>query len=392
MKSRPTALLKRALIFAHRWLGVALALLFMLWFVSGIVMMYWSFPEITAEQRLARALTLTPEQIAVSPEQAYEALQRDEPPTQVRLTSIDGRPVYQFGGGGRGGGRGGGSALMVFADDGTVRGAADDAMVDRAAARWANQPIAEAKKESVEAVDQWTVAGALRTMRPLYKYSWPDGQQVYVNGAPRTSCSTRRPRRASGPISARSRTGCISRPCASIRPQWFSFVVWSSGIGTVSATARRDRRGLDVLAAQAVSLCRGGNQHPVSRLEAVAHDYRARLRRFHDDLGVQRAVVDGAVPDCGKDHRAHRAGGSGARGAGRDRGARSWRPRWPRPEIAGALRGASRFQLAAYAARTPAQAIATVPGFPVKELESRCLPASRSTWPATKAATPASSR
>ncbi len=30
--------------------------------------------------------------------------------------------------------------------------------------------------------DQWTVEGRLRTMRPLYKYSFDDGQQVYVSG------------------------------------------------------------------------------------------------------------------------------------------------------------------------------------------------------------------
>ena len=49
---RTSALLKRSLIFVHRWIGVALSLLFLLWFASGIVMMYWSFPEVTAEQRL----------------------------------------------------------------------------------------------------------------------------------------------------------------------------------------------------------------------------------------------------------------------------------------------------------------------------------------------------
>ena len=43
-------------------------------------------------------------------------------------------------------------------------------------------PLAEAKKVSVEEVDQWTVAGQLHNLRPMYKYTWPDGQQVYVNG------------------------------------------------------------------------------------------------------------------------------------------------------------------------------------------------------------------
>ena len=41
------AQLKRALIFIHRWMGVVFCLLFSLWFASGIVMMYWSYPEIS---------------------------------------------------------------------------------------------------------------------------------------------------------------------------------------------------------------------------------------------------------------------------------------------------------------------------------------------------------
>ena len=46
----------RLLIFVHRWLGVALSVIFAIWFLSGIVMMYWTYPEVSARDRLrARA-------------------------------------------------------------------------------------------------------------------------------------------------------------------------------------------------------------------------------------------------------------------------------------------------------------------------------------------------
>ena len=45
--AHPTLPVKRFLVFAHRWLGAALSMLFVLWFVSGIVMMYWTFPAVT---------------------------------------------------------------------------------------------------------------------------------------------------------------------------------------------------------------------------------------------------------------------------------------------------------------------------------------------------------
>ena len=76
-KPGPSALVKRSLIVVHRWLGVALSVIFLIWFVSGIVMMYWSFPGISARDRLQRAPTLDPARITVSPEQAFAALNRD---------------------------------------------------------------------------------------------------------------------------------------------------------------------------------------------------------------------------------------------------------------------------------------------------------------------------
>ena len=45
-------LLKRALIFVHRWLGVALCVVFLLWFPSGIGMMYWDYPAVSDGDRL----------------------------------------------------------------------------------------------------------------------------------------------------------------------------------------------------------------------------------------------------------------------------------------------------------------------------------------------------
>ena len=47
--------LKRSAIFVHRWLGVALCVVFLLWFPSGIGMMYWDLPDVSG-RRSARAI------------------------------------------------------------------------------------------------------------------------------------------------------------------------------------------------------------------------------------------------------------------------------------------------------------------------------------------------
>jgi hypothetical protein len=83
----------RSLIFVHRWIGIVLCVVFLFWFPSGIGMMYWSFPGVTAGDRLDRSPRLDPGQIVLSPEQAAEKAGVQLNPTQVRLNSFDGRPV-----------------------------------------------------------------------------------------------------------------------------------------------------------------------------------------------------------------------------------------------------------------------------------------------------------
>ena len=95
--------------------------------------------------------------------------------------------------------------------------------------------------------------------------------------------------------------------------------------------ARRGHHRLDVLAATTLPPCRRADEHPVSRLEAVARDHRPLLRRGRDDVGVQRPAVDGPVSDHGPAHGADRAS------AGRGR-----RPRRRTGSERGPLRGGSR--------------------------------------------------
>src|SRR5438874_222707 len=106
----------RLLVFLHRWMGVALAVLFMVWFASGIVMMYWDFPSVRAEDRLERSPALTASSIHFPPQ---------EP---ARLNSFDGRPVYRYRAG-----------RVVYADTGEERRSVDSTMAARIASAWSGQ-------------------------------------------------------------------------------------------------------------------------------------------------------------------------------------------------------------------------------------------------------------
>jgi hypothetical protein len=221
-------MLKRFAIFVHRWLGVALCLVFLLWFPSGIAMMYWGYPDVSAADRLERAPALDRSTILLSPAEAYAKLDPDAPPPgQVRLNTYDGRPAYRF--------RADRSNAIVFADTGEERGDVSMDLVARIAAAWTSQPANTATVTEVTEVDQWTLQTNIGNLQPLWKFAWPNGEHVYVS-------------QASGEVvqytTTASRLGAYAGPITHwfyftpLRKngrQWSRVVIWSSGIGTFAA-------------------------------------------------------------------------------------------------------------------------------------------------------------
>jgi hypothetical protein len=218
----------RILVVVHRWVGVALCVILLLWFLSGIGMMYWTFPSVSARDRLERAPALDPATIVLSPGEAATRAGLDPQPAQVRLNTFDGRPVYRFAGVGRGGGR------MIYADTGEEQATASRPMRDRIAAAWTGQPAIDATVERIVDVDQWTVAGQLRTLRPLWKYAWPNGEQLYIGEAGEVVQYTTSGSRLGAYVSAIPHWFYFT-PIRQHQPQWLQFMIWSAGIGTALA-------------------------------------------------------------------------------------------------------------------------------------------------------------
>ena len=61
--ARSTTFLTRLMLFLHRILGTALCLLFAVWFLSGLVMIYHTFPRVTQAERIARQNGLEPDSL-----------------------------------------------------------------------------------------------------------------------------------------------------------------------------------------------------------------------------------------------------------------------------------------------------------------------------------------
>jgi hypothetical protein len=122
-------------------MGVTLCLLFLLWFLSGMVMMYWTYPEVTAGDRLSRAQVLDASRIRLSPEEAYALLETKEAPSDMRLEMFDGRPAYSF--------DFTGEKFIIYADNGQMQTEFPPEMALRIASAWSGQPPATATVEKI---------------------------------------------------------------------------------------------------------------------------------------------------------------------------------------------------------------------------------------------------
>lgn len=86
----------RVLVYTHRWLGIASGVLFIVWFASGIVMMYARMPELQPAERLARLPAIVPTTIRVTPPAAA-----DGDITRLTIGTLEGRPIYRISARGR---------------------------------------------------------------------------------------------------------------------------------------------------------------------------------------------------------------------------------------------------------------------------------------------------
>ena len=163
---------KRQLHLWHRWLGIGIGLLVLLWFGSGIVMMYVPYPELTEQERMAWLQPLDAAHVQVDAGAAWTATALSGMPDAVRLSSVAGRPAYHFQHDTR--------WHSVWADSGAPL--AVDSDIAAHSARSA-APGARALAIDTVDLDQWTF-GAVRVHQPLYRVAADDaaGSVLYVSG------------------------------------------------------------------------------------------------------------------------------------------------------------------------------------------------------------------
>lgn len=263
-------LLTRGLATIHRYLGILLSLMFVVWFASAFVMIYaGGMPKITPQMRIegASAPVLTEVGLSV----ADASLHLGYSPTEVTLRSILGRPVYDFSVSAY-------ATDIVYADTGELYGSlkpGDGALI---AADFLGIDAALIKFEALVAdVDQWTLT--LVEQAPFYRYQVADdgATEVYVS-VPLGQVAVYTTR------SSRTLAWLGTVPhwlyFAALRlnqPLWYDLVVWLAAIGSVLA-------GLGLV----LGLIKWRRTRPFELKKAIP--YRG-VMRWHYILGISFGIV-----------------------------------------------------------------------------------------------------
>lgn len=142
--------MKKWLFIVHRWIGIATCLLFAVWFLSGLVMVYVPFPELTAEEEIAQLPKIAFDRVRVQPDGDAKSLrlemQGDRPVWRVRTWD-------------------GGERTVSASTSSTV----ENVDVTEASSVAAAFGGAAAVRVDLLERDQWTVAGRFNRHRPLWK-------------------------------------------------------------------------------------------------------------------------------------------------------------------------------------------------------------------------------
>lgn len=213
----------RVLVYTHRWLGIIIGVLFVVWFVSGIVMMYARMPELDDAERLARLVAINPATIRVQPAVV------DGEITRLVINTLETRPVYRITSNGR--------TRSIFADTGVAVPPVDSEQALRIATAFHHGLSPLHYDRRLTDADQWSFG--VRGRMPAHRIKADDrtGTVLYVteNGGEVVLKTT-----ASGRLWGGA--GAVLHwlyftPFRRLSGVWAQAIIWLSIAGTVLCVA-----------------------------------------------------------------------------------------------------------------------------------------------------------
>lgn len=221
-------LLRQIVILTHRYLGIVLGGLLIVWFVSGIGMMYaGGMPGLEPDLRLERLGELDLSRIRLGSREAASAAGLRAASERVTLVNLMDRPAWRLGGRG---------ATTVFADTGEVRGEIGRAAAMDIATRFMRVGPDEVRYEGLlSEPDQWTLT--VRSSLPLHKIALDDANHTQLYVSPLTGeveMLTTRSTRALAWVAAIPHWLYFT-PLRVQQRLWTRTILWTAGAGCVLA-------------------------------------------------------------------------------------------------------------------------------------------------------------
>jgi uncharacterized iron-regulated membrane protein len=222
-------LLRKVLLLSHRYVGIAISALVVMWFATGITMMYvGGMPRLAPELRLERLTAIQLADVQLTPAQAAERAEFGRPPGRATLVSILGRPAYRFGGNG--------GTTIVYADNGEVADEFAPAQTRDIAARFMRVPVEKVEfRGTIEESDQWTL-GMSRSL-PLHKFAIADDDtsELYISPVTGDAAMLTTARTRAYAWVSTIPHFLYFTSLRNNQPLWYRIVVWTSGIAAALA-------------------------------------------------------------------------------------------------------------------------------------------------------------
>ena len=161
----------------HRYLAFVLCLMFLMWFLSGFVLMYKDFPSLNMNESLTLRSPISSSEIRLSPHMAQVQSGMEPPLLSARSGMVSDRPVYWFQ-------DLQGQLQTVYAD--TVERLVMDTMLARRIVNDdQNQEQSIQRIDRMTELDQWTPSGEYVPHMPMYRIYLNDVQHtvLYISSA-----------------------------------------------------------------------------------------------------------------------------------------------------------------------------------------------------------------
>ena len=158
---------------AHRVMGWVLCVFFLMWFLSGIVMLYQRFPRVYDSDRVEHLEAIGESYESLPSIEALQMRVGDKPARSLQVERYLGQTYFKW--------QASDSLYILSADERqTLHSIKEYDYIDKVVKTWNKASIS--RVDTLYQLDQWTPFGSMKAELPFYRYHFDDAEhhQLYV--------------------------------------------------------------------------------------------------------------------------------------------------------------------------------------------------------------------